>query len=77
MRALHAEQRPRSATRNDRDVSAAATVWPHAGSASVDEKVEPSAGAIASPRRSAHSSCQPRSIIFGKRWMTTSETSRR
>src|SRR5258708_999513 len=73
MRALHAEQRPRSATQETIGMfSAAATVWPHAGQRERGTKrLNLSAGAIASPRRSAHSSCQPRSIIFGKRWMTT------
>src|SRR5260221_227308 len=73
MRALHAEQRPRSRTQETIGMfSAAATVWPHAGQRERGTKrLTLPAGAIASPRRSAHSSCQPRSIIFGKRWMTT------
>src|SRR5437899_12954878 len=73
MRALHAEQRPRSITQETSGMfSAAATVWPHVGQRERGTKrLNLSTGAMASPRRSAHSSCQPRSIILGKRWMTT------
>src|SRR5256714_3968992 len=73
MRALQAEQRPRSITQETSGMfSAAATVWPHAGQRERGTKrLNLSAGAMASPRKSAHSSRQPRSIIFGKRWMTT------
>src|SRR5256885_14857093 len=73
MRALHAEQRPRRTTQETSGMfSPAATVWPHAGQRERGTKrLNLSAGAMASPRKSAHSYRQPRSIIFGKRWMTT------
>src|SRR5262245_11243704 len=74
MRALHAEQRPRRAAQESRGMfSIAVMPWPQAGQCERGTKrlylsVDFGLGVFSS---SAHSSRQVRSIILGRRWMTT------
>src|SRR5262245_51116581 len=75
MRALHAEQRPRSTAQERTGMfSNAEMPWPQAGHWERGTKrLYRSAGFAggAEPSSSAHSCFQSRSMIFGRRWMTT------
>src|SRR6185436_1663414 len=71
--APQAEHLPRSASHDTTGMfSAAVILWPHAGHAERGTmRLYRGSGAAVSPRNSAHCSCQPRSSIRGRRWMTT------
>src|SRR5438128_8066177 len=80
MRALHAEQRPRSIAQEKSGIFSVAVIsWPQAGQRERGtNKLYVSgfgwgggAGELPVCASSAHCSSQSRSIIFGKRWMTT------
>src|SRR5438876_9026124 len=80
MRALHAEQRPRSIAQEKSGIFSAAVIpWPQAGQRERGtNRLYVSgfgwgggAGELPVCASSAHCSSQSRSIIFGKRWMTT------
>src|SRR4051794_27806339 len=73
MRALHAEQRPRSnAHEMSGTFSSAVIWWPHDGQRERGfQRLKGCVAGAGSPRSSAHWAAQSRSIILGSRWMTT------